>query len=241
MTKLKIKLRDGTWKVVSPKAALLMNINQEVKEELLKELHLFKVPKLIIIDGVDGVGKTTIVENIIKQLQSEGDSVVYNKFKRRRGDNDSFKTPTKEYEWVFRKEVVQEINRRMITYNNEDWIIIDKSPYSEYFYQKVKEFDRKLITPYGNHLMEHEIFNYKEIIDNAIVIFLENDECWNNYYNREIKKGNEGHRTLYNTLSQKEYLSMVKSFKENQSIYDNTKRYKKIKHIRRFAELTKLA
>jgi len=145
MTKLKIKLRDGTWKIVPTKAALLMNINKDVKKELLKELHLIKIPKLIIIDGVDGVGKTTIVENIIKQLQSEGDSVIYNKFKRRRSDNDNFKTPTKEYEWVFRKEVVQEINRRMITYTNEDWIIIDKSPYSEYFYQKVKEFDRKLI------------------------------------------------------------------------------------------------
>ena len=229
MNKLKIKLRDDTWKIVPPKATLLMNINRDVKKELLAELHLFKAPKLIIIDGVDGVGKTTIVENIIKQLQLEGDSVIYNKFKRRRSDNDNFKTPTKEYEWVFRKEVVQEINRRMITYTNEDWIIIDKSPYSEYFYQKVKEFDRKLITPYGNHLMEHEIFNYKEIIDNAIVIFLENDECWNNYYNRKVKKGNNGHCTSYQILNENEYLSMVKSFKENQHIYDNTKKYKNIK------------
>src|SRR5215469_17257865 len=228
MTKLKIKLKDGTWKIVPTKAALLMNINKDVKKELLKELHLIKIPKLIIIDGVDGVGKTTIVENIIKQLQSEGDSVVYNKFKRRRGDNDNFKVPTKEYEWIFRKEVVQEINRRMITYTNEDWIILDKSPYSEYFYQKVKEFDRGLITPYGNHLMEQEIFKYKEVIDNALVIFLENKECWNNYYNRETKKGNDGHKASYQTLSENEYLSMVKSFKENQNIYDNTKKYKNI-------------
>jgi thymidylate kinase len=229
MTKLKIKLKDGNWKIVSSKAALLMNINQEVTQELLKELHLIKVPKLIIIDGVDGVGKTTIVENIIKKLELKGDKIVYNKFKRRRDDNDNFKTPTKEYEWVFRKEVVQEINRRMITYTNEDWIIIDKSPYSEYFYQRVKEFDRGLITAYGNHLMEQEIFKYKEIIDNAIVIFLENDECWNNYYNREIRKGNEGHCTSYQMLNEKEYLSMVNSFKENQNIYDNTKNYQNIK------------
>ena len=141
MTKLKIKLGDETWKIVSPRAALLMNINQSTREELLKELHMCKTPKLIIIDGVDGVGKTTIVENIIKKLESKGDKVVYNKFKRRRSDNGNFKTPTKEYEWIFRKEVVQEINRRMITYNDEDWIIIDKSPYSEYFYQRVKGFD----------------------------------------------------------------------------------------------------
>jgi len=215
MNKLKIKLKDGTWKIVSYKAALLMNINQETKEELLKELYLFKVPKLVIIDGVDGVGKTTIVENIIKKLESEGDKVVYNKFKRRRNDNENFKIPTKEYEWVFRKEVVQEINRRMITYTNEDWIIIDKSPYSEYFYQKTKEFDRGYITVYGNHLIEREIFNYKEIIDNAIVIFLENDESWNNYYNRENRKENKGHVTSYQILNEKEYLSMAKSFKEN--------------------------
>jgi thymidylate kinase len=229
MTKLKIKLGDETWKIVSPRAALLMNINQSTREELLKELHMCKTPKLIIIDGVDGVGKTTIVENIIKKLESKGDKVVYNKFKRRRSDNGNFKIPTKEYEWIFRKEVVQEINRRMITYNDEDWIIIDKSPYSEYFYQRVKGFDRGFITPYGNHLMEQEIFNFKEIIDNAIVIFLENDECWSNYYNRETRKGNEGHHTSYQTLNEKVYLSMVKSFKENQHIYENTKRYRNIK------------
>jgi hypothetical protein len=34
MTKLKIKLGDETWKIVSPRAALLMNINQSTREEL---------------------------------------------------------------------------------------------------------------------------------------------------------------------------------------------------------------
>ena len=35
--------------------------------------------------------------------------------------------------------------------------------------------------------MEKEIFKYKTIIENAIVIFLKNENCWNNYYNRESK------------------------------------------------------
>ena len=73
-----------------------------------------------------------------------------------------------------------------------------------------------------------EVRLYKKIIDNAIVIFLENGECWDNYYKRENKKTDKGHKTSYDMLDEKEYKSMVKSFKENQNIYENTEKYKEV-------------
>ena len=153
----------------------------------------------------------------------------FNTFKRRRNDDERFKEPSKEYEWLFRKQVVEEINRRMIEFDDEDIIILDKSPYSEYFYQKTKSFDRGLISPYGNHKMEKEIFRYKDIIDNAVVIFLENDECWKNYIGRETKKNGKGHKSSYNTLNEEEYMDMVRMFKENQDVYENREKYRNIK------------
>jgi thymidylate kinase len=93
-------------------------------------------PLLVVIDGVDGVGKTTIVNKLIEQLQEKDKlKCIFNTFKRRRRDNLLFATPTKETEYIFRSEVVSEINRRIITFDDEtDIIIIDKSPYSEYYY-----------------------------------------------------------------------------------------------------------
>jgi hypothetical protein len=117
----------------------------------------------------------------------------------------------------------------MIEFDDEDIIILDKSPYSEYFYQKTKSFDRGLISPYGNHKMEKEIFKYKDIIDNAVIIFLENDECWKNYIGRETKKSEKGHKSSYNTLNEEEYMDMVKMFREYQNVYENGEKYRNIK------------
>ena len=88
---------------------------------------------------------------------------------------------------------------------------------------------RGLISPYGNHKMEKEIFKYKDIIDNAVVIFLENDECWENYIGRETKKNEKGHKSSYNTLNEEEYMDMVKMFREYQNIYENEEKYRNIK------------
>ncbi|RGB35502.1 hypothetical protein C1646_759275 [Rhizophagus diaphanus] len=77
--------------------------------------------------------------------------------------------------------------------------------------------------------MEKEIFRYKDIIDNMIVIFLENKECWNNYIGRETKKDNKGHKSSYNTLNKEEYMDMIKMFKEYQNIYENKEKYRNIK------------
>ena len=87
----------------------LKRITKERKEK-------FKIiPKLIIIDGVDGVGKTSVVEKIIKEFEKEQEKVIWNKFKRRRSDKEEFEVPSKEYEWKFRREVVAEINKRLVT------------------------------------------------------------------------------------------------------------------------------
>src|SRR5438874_10718304 len=113
----------------------------------------------------------------------------------------------------------------MIEYEDEDIIILDKSPYSEYFYQRTKSFDRGLISGYGNHLIEKEIFRYKEIVDNASVIFFENKDCWGNYHRRETKKLGEGHKTSYELLDEERYMEMGKAFKEHQNIYKDTERH----------------
>ncbi|GBB94528.1 hypothetical protein RclHR1_23720002 [Rhizophagus clarus] len=172
-----------------------------------EEVITKKCTQLIIIDGVDDVGKTTIVQNLIKKFEDQELKVINNTFKRRRNDNPKFAKPTMKYEWLFRKEVVQQINRRM-----------------------TKSFNRGYITPYGNHKMEEEIFRYKNIIDNAIVIFLENKSCWENYYKRETKKGDGGHKLSYETLKKGEYLGMM-NINEYNEVYKNINKYPKYQII----------
>ncbi|RIA84054.1 hypothetical protein C1645_880163 [Glomus cerebriforme] len=121
----------GKWddmKYFNDKEAILLNLEDKTEKELLKKLGKKNKSQVIIIDGVDSVGKSTVVENIIKQVGKEG---------------------------------------------------------------------------------------LKDIIDNAIVIFLENKECWNNYIGRKTKKSNEGHKASYETLNEEEYGNMVKMFKEH--------------------------
>ncbi|GET66141.1 retroviral-like aspartic protease 1 [Rhizophagus irregularis DAOM 181602=DAOM 197198] len=148
--------------------------------------------------------------------------------KNRKKDKGEFHESKLETEWKFRKEVVEQINRRILEYDEDtDIIILDKSPYCEYYYQKTKSFNRGLITPHGNHEMEKEIFRLKGTIDESIVIFLEKDGdvCWENYIGRETKKME---KSSYPTLKKNEYLDMVKMFKENQDVYKDTKRYSQI-------------
>ncbi|CAB4439642.1 unnamed protein product [Rhizophagus irregularis] len=224
-----IEHEEDEFKYFTNEEALLLRLNRQTEWKLLKLTRRKRKPQLIIIDGVDGVGKSTIVENLIQRFQEKGMKVVFNTFKRRRKDDERFSVPSKKNEWLFRKQVVEEINRRIVTYNDEDIIILDKSPYSEYFYQKTQSFDRGLITPYGNHKMEGEIFKYKNLIDNAIVIFLENDKCWENYIGRETGKSSTGHQASYATLNKEEYMDMVKMFKQHQNVYENKNKYKSIK------------
>ncbi|GET52534.1 enzymatic polyprotein, putative [Rhizophagus irregularis DAOM 181602=DAOM 197198] len=203
------------------------NTNADALSRLLKIVE--DQPEIVIIDGVDGLGKTSIVQNLIEEWEKQGLKVRFNTYKRRRKDKDEFYESKMETEWKFRKEVVEQINRRMLEYDEDtDIIILDKSPYCEYYYQKTKSFDRGLITPHGNHEMEKEIFRLKETIDKSIVIFLEKDSdvCWKNYIGRETKKTE---KSSYPTLKKDEYLDMVRMFEENQGVYKDTKRYSRVK------------
>ena len=46
--------------------ALLLNLGEKTKENLLKEMNRKTIPQLIIIDGVDGVGD---VENKLMEIE----------------------------------------------------------------------------------------------------------------------------------------------------------------------------
>ena len=64
-------------------------------------------------------------------------------------------------------------------------------------------------------------------MDNAIVIFLENDGCWKNYERRENSKKNKGHKTSYPMLTKDQYREMVTAFKNNYK-----KMYKKVEEVK---------
>ena len=51
--------------------AMILNLGEETKEVLLQQNNRKAQPILIIIDGVDGVGKTTIVNNIIEKIKTQ--------------------------------------------------------------------------------------------------------------------------------------------------------------------------
>jgi hypothetical protein len=100
----KIKKRWDEINYFTDKEAMLLNLDEKTEEILLKRLNREKKPQLIIIDGVDGVGKSTVVENLMKQLEEkDGLKITFNKFKRRRNDDKRFEKPTKKYEWLFRR------------------------------------------------------------------------------------------------------------------------------------------
>ncbi|PKY63501.1 hypothetical protein RhiirA4_492654, partial [Rhizophagus irregularis] len=45
----------------------------------------------------------------------------------------------------------------------------------------------------------------------------------------ETKKSGKGHKSSYNTLSEEEYMDMVRMFKENQNVYEDEGKYRNIK------------
>ena len=129
---------------------MLLSLDEDTRTRLLDRNNRKTQPILVIIDGVNGVGKSTVISNIKRKLESQGIRVRFNTFNRKRQNEELFKIPTVKNEWKFEREVVEQINRRLVMYVNKDVILVDKSPYCEYFYQKVKCFDRKLIKLYGN-------------------------------------------------------------------------------------------
>ena len=93
---------------------MLLPIIGSLKFYIKKELQIERIPKLIIIEGVDGCGKTTIANEIIEKIGSE--KCIFNKqTKTDKYDPFKFKRKDAEYhnynEAQFRQAVVQAINR----------------------------------------------------------------------------------------------------------------------------------
>jgi dTMP kinase len=214
------KDKNSSWKIKKEHEIMLLSIIPSLKKYFLLKWNRNKLPQLIIFDGVDGCGKTTICSKIKEKLIEENFNVIQNTFKRKRQQSDDNQIGR------FRKEVVQELNKRIISYDEHktDIIITDKSPYSEYYYQKTKAFQRGDISPYENYLIEIEIFRYKEIIDNAIVIFLNNNQAWKNYIRRENLP--EKYKS-FPSMKKHEYKQMEESFLKNSHLlYKNFKEFK---------------
>ena len=95
---------------------MLLPIINSLEYYIKQELQIQTIPKLIIIEGVDGCGKTTLAKEIIQKIGEE-----YVTFNRRTIFNkyDPFKFTRKDAnhhgynEAQFRQAVVQSINRRI--------------------------------------------------------------------------------------------------------------------------------
>ena len=214
---------------------MLLPIINSLEYYIKQELQIQTIPKLIIIEGVDGCGKTTLANKIIKKIGEENVTfnrrTIFNKY-------DAFKFTRKDAnhhgynEAQFRQAVVQSINRRIEFINGKQpFIILDKTPYSEIFYRETEPLRIRDQTKISNQEWEEikkECLKYKDIIDNAYVIVLQrpDNECFEKYYQREINKESQ---SSYQILDQQKYLNMYNSFYEN--IPNLYKDCKKVQYI----------
>ena len=214
---------------------MLLPIINSLEYYIKQELQIQTIPKLIIIEGVDGCGKTTLANEIIQEIGEENVTfnrrTIFNKY-------DAFKFTRKDAnhhgynEAQFRQAVVQSINRRIEFVNGKQpFIILDKTPYSEIFYKRTesfKEYQTRISTQEWEAI-ERECLKHKDIIDNAHIIVLRkpDNECFEKYYQREINKDSQ---SSYQILDQQKYLDMYNSFYEN--IPNLYKDCKKVQYIR---------
>ena len=115
---------SGVW--MNKNELMLRKITKTTHQEVLQKERRKQLPILIVIDGVDGVGKTSIVKNITQQIENDyQEKCIFNTFKRRREDKETFKEAKIETEYMFRREVVEQINRRIVEYpENANYVII---------------------------------------------------------------------------------------------------------------------
>ncbi|GET63040.1 KRAB-A domain-containing protein [Rhizophagus irregularis DAOM 181602=DAOM 197198] len=137
--------------------AVLAQMNEENKEVVIA--YAIGRKFIVITDHAalkgltDGKEQTGRRARWVMKLQQFDFKNKSRNNKNRKKDKGEFHESKLETEWKFRKEVVEQINRRMLEYDEDtDIIILDKSPYCEYYYQKTKR-----------------------TIDESIVIFLEKD------------------------------------------------------------------
>ena len=214
---------------------MLLPIINSLEYYIKQELQIQTIPKLIIIEGVDGCEKTTLANKIIEQIGENNVTfnrrTIFNKY-------DAFKFTRKDAnhhgynEAQFRQAVVQSINRRIeFIDGKQPFIILDKTPYSEIFYRETESLKIRDQTEISNREWEEikkECLKHKDIIDNAYIIVLQRpyEECFRKYFQREINKNRQ---SSYQILDQHIYLDMYNSFYEN--IPNLYKDCKKIQYI----------
>ena len=214
---------------------MLLPIINSLEYYIKQELQIQTIPKLIIIEGVDGCGKTTLANEIIQKIGEENVTfnrrTIFNKY-------DAFKFTRRDAnhhgynEAQFRQAVVQSINRRIeFIDGKQPFIILDKTPYSEIFYKETEPLRIRDQTEISNQEWEEikkECLKHKDIIDNAYIIILKRpyEECFRKYFQREINKDRQ---SSYEILDKHTYLDMYVSFYEN--IPNLYKDCKKIQYI----------
>jgi thymidylate kinase len=215
---------------------MLLPIINSLEYYIKQELQIQTIPKLIMIEGVDACGKTTLANEIIKQIGKN--NVTFNR-RTIFNEYDAFKFTRKDAndygynEAQFRQAVVQSINRRIeFIDGKQPFIIMDKTPYSEIFYRDTESLKIRDQTSISNQKwkeIEKECLKHKDIIDNAFIIMLQRpyEECFRKYFQREINKDKQ---SSYQTLDKHIYLDMYNSFYEN--IPNLYKDCKKVQYIR---------
>jgi thymidylate kinase/ADP-ribose pyrophosphatase YjhB (NUDIX family) len=205
----KIPYEEDQWKIYNEAKVLLMDNIDSINEYLKRKYQLKVLPRLLIIEGSDGSGKTTNLEKIKQEFQRRKIGFLHNTKKRRKYPGEAMLD--------FRKAVVKQRNENLTEGLLEcikagiicQFIIVDKSPYVEYFYQKTN-WDHERLEGFEQFLLEKQIFELKDVLDAAFVIHLRNPFAWANYYNREQTIEEKS----FKTMSYETYKQMKRNFEE---------------------------
>src|SRR6266536_6444523 len=79
----KIQWEWEKWRLYPEAQVLLTNNIDSVNEYLQRKFLLKKLPRLLVIEGSDGSGKTTIIRKLKKKLEQRGLKYLHNEIKRR--------------------------------------------------------------------------------------------------------------------------------------------------------------
>src|SRR6266498_5141533 len=172
----KIQWEWKKWRLY-PKAQVLLTDNiDSVNAYLKRKFLLKKLPRLLVIEGADGSGKTTIIRKLKEKLKQSGLKYLHNEIKRRRQENETL--------LEFREGVTNRRNQNLIKglihrikhEGGYEIVITDKSPYVEFFYQKTK-WNHERLNIYESHQLMKKVFVSSKVIDASLVIHLKNPEA----------------------------------------------------------------
>ncbi len=197
------------WRLYPEAQVLLTNNIDSVNEYLQRKFLLKKLLRLLVIEGADGSGKTTIIRKLKEELKRRGLKYLHNEIKRRRQENETL--------LEFREGVTNRRNQNLIEglihrIKHEggcEIVITDKSPYVEFFYQKTK-WNHERLNTYKSHQLMKKVFASSEVIEASLAIHLKNSEAWNNYIRWEETLKDKS----FETMSRETYQLMKANFEK---------------------------